>query len=338
VPQNRLANFALAFALVALACSRERATRPAPYDAGFRGPGRLVLLFENADPSVPRVLVVHDRDGARALAVDDARGARWISSHALLVSQELPPEEEYGLPRTQLLRVDLDSGAIEPFAPPARWFDAEPDPRGERLAAGVEVDDQGASELVLLSLATRGEKPLADSPRALDRPRWSPDGAALVVLQTVPDPDGVDSETGMSFGGQEVAFPRLYRVSADLTGKLSLLRDGEPGGPLTPGGSLPLWWDERGVYARQRRGLVLCDPSGAGCRVVFAPGGERRVFEGRAAGRDEALLLVRDHSEQSDVELPQELFRVRLDSGNGESIYRAPRDVFLSDIDWVAGP
>lgn len=338
VQKRRLARLALGLALCLGACSRERAFAPAPYDTGFRGPGRLVILFENADPAVPRVLVVHDRDGARAIRVDNARAARWISKSALLVSQELAPTEEYGLPSTQLLRVDLESGAIEPFASAARWFDAEPDPRGERLAAGVEVDDQGASELVLFSLASRGEKPLADAPRALDRPRWSPDGAALVVLQTIADPDGADSETGISFGGQEVAFPRLFRLSAALDGKLVLLRDGDPGGPLAPGGSLPLWWDARGVYAKQRRGLVLCDPSGSGCRLAFAPGGERRVVDGRASGPDEALLLVRDHSEQPDTELPQDLYRVHLDSGKGEAIYHAPHDVFLSELDWVASP
>ena len=324
-------------ALALTACSRKHGA-PAPYDVGFRGPGRLVVLFENADPQVPRVLVVHDKDGARSLPVQNPRAARWISPHALIVSQELPPEEEYGLPRTQLLRVDVDAGTSEPFAEPGRWFDAEPDPRGERLAAGVEVDDQGLSELVLFSLASHGEKPLADAPRALDRPRWSPDGAELIVLQTVSDPDGADSSTGMAFEGQEVAFPRLYRVSADLTGKLALLRDGEPGGPLVAGGSLPLWWDAHGVYARQRRGLVRCDPQGSGCTLVFSPGGDKRVFEGRPIGRDQALLLVRDHADQIDAELPQHLYRVQLNTGNAEPIYQAARDVFLSEIDWVAAP
>jgi dipeptidyl aminopeptidase/acylaminoacyl peptidase len=325
---------ALVFAFVG--CSRRGA--PAPFDVGFHGPGRLALLFENGDPAVPTILEIQDRDGARALPVKNARAVRWISKGTLIVSQELPPEEEYGLPRTQLLRVDADSGKIEPFGAPARWFDAEPDPRGERLATGLEVDDQGASSLILLSLSSDGKRPLADAPRALDRPRWSPDGAELVVLQTVSDPDGADSSTGMAFEGQEVAFPRLYRLSSDLTGKLVLLRDGDPGGPMVAGGSLPLWWDARGVYARQRRGLVLCDPQGAGCKLVWSPGGEKRVFDGRPTGADEALVLVRDHADQLDAELPQELWAVNLNTGNPRTIYRAPHDVFLSQIDWIAAP
>ncbi|HTO68228.1 MAG TPA: hypothetical protein VMR31_00065 [Myxococcota bacterium] len=334
--RHRLALSLLALGLVC-ACGRKHGA-PAPYDVGFRGPGRLVVLFENADPDVPHALVVFDADGARSLAIEHVQAARWISPHALLVSQELPPQEQYGLSQTQLLRVDADTGKAERFAAPARWFDAEPDPRGERLAAGVETDDQGASELVLFSLASRGEEPLADAPKALDRPRWSPDGAALVVLQTIPDPDGADSESSMSFEGQEVAFPRLFKVSADLRGKAALLRDGEPGGPMVAGGSLPLWWGARGVYAKQRRGLVLCDPEGAGCKLVYTPGGDKRVYDGRPCGADHAFVLVRDHSEKSDAELPQELVRVSLADGRSEPIYRAPGDVFFGDIDWIAGP
>ncbi|HXZ85946.1 MAG TPA: hypothetical protein VEI82_10705 [Myxococcota bacterium] len=334
--RHRLARLALC-ALCVSACSRLPVSPP-PYDVGFRGPGRLVVLFESPDPEVPRKLVVHDRAGAFALPVEHPQAARWISPHALLVSQELPPQEEYGLSRTQLLRVDADTGAAEPFATAARWYDAEPDPRGERLAAGVETDDQGTSELVLFSLASRGEKPIADAPRALDRPRWSPDGAALVVLQTVPDPDGADAESSMSFEGQEVAFPRLFRVSADLNGKLALLRDGDPGGPLVAGGSLPLWWGAGGVYARQRRGLVRCDPAGSGCTLVYAPGGEKRVFDARPFGPDQALVLVRDHAAGGDAQLPQELVRVSLNEGRGEPIYRASGDVFPSGIDWIGAP
>jgi hypothetical protein len=334
VTHSRLAqSAALALALLAGACQRSRT--PAPFDVGFRGPGRLVALFENADPDVPRTLVLFDREGARALPIEKPRGARWISAHTLLVSQEVPSSEPYGLPNTQFVRLDVESGKTEPFATPARWFDAEPDPSGERLAAGVEVDDQGESELVLLALGSRGEKPLADVTRPLDRPRWSPDGRSLVVLQTLGDAEDEEDETGVSFGGQSVAFPRLFRVPAELSGKLELLRDGDPGGPLAPGGSLPLWWGARGVYARQRRGLVLCDPAGSGCGLVFAPGEKKRVVEGRPAGPNRALLLVRDFANGSEVELPQELYQVALDSGAGKVIYKAPDDVYLSDIDWV---
>lgn len=340
---RRARRLALALAALAgLACSDRPAGTPAPWDAGFRGPGRLVLLFESGDPDVPRAVVVHDAAGARALPVERPTAVRWISSRELLVSQDVPPakDDEYGLPSTRLLRVDVDSGEAKPFSRTARWFDAEPDLRGERLAAGVELDDQGASELVVLGFASNGDTPLAEVERALDRPRWSPDGASLVVLQAINDPEGEAAESGLSFGGQEVAFPRLFRVASDLTGTLALLRDGdEPKAPLTAGGSLPLWWDAKGIYARQRRGLVRCDPEQGGCVVVFTPGGDRRVVDGRPAGAARALLLVRDHpGRQADVDLPRELWEVDPNGGASRVIYTSPDDVFLAGIDWVAWP
>jgi dipeptidyl aminopeptidase/acylaminoacyl peptidase len=304
---------------------------------GFRGPGRLVLLFEPADPEEPRTLVVHDAAGARALPVAGARAARWLDARQLLVSQETAPEDQYGLPRTQLLRVDADSGASEALVEPAYYFDAEPDPAGARIAVGLEIDDQGESDLLVLDARAEPPRPIAGRAGALDRPRWSPDGRELVVLRTQPDDDeGADAETGLSFGGQAVSFPRLFRVRADLAGAARPLRDGDPGGALAPGGSLALWWDARGVWARQRRGLVRCDPEGSGCALVWSPGGKRRVADGRSAGADAALLLVRDHGAKAELDLPRELWRVRLDGATAERLYTAPEQVFLAAIDWTA--
>jgi len=314
---------------------------PAPpprFDTGFRGPGRLVVLFEPADPETPRALVVHDEDGARELAIEHPRAARWLSDDTLLVSREVPSDEPYGLPLTELLRVDSNSGEAEPLRAPARYFDAEPDPRGERFAVGLEVDDQGESDLLVLGLGDPNAKPLAGRSQPLDRPRWSPDGASLVVLQTLPDADGEDSETGLSFGGQAVSFPRLFRVPSDLRGKLAPLHDGNEGAGLEPGGTFPLFWTGDAIYARQRRGLVRCDPGGRGCAVVWAPGGARRVTDGRAAGPDAALVLVRDHAAESELDLPRELHRVQLASGRADLVHTAPEAVYLAAIDWVDAP
>jgi dipeptidyl aminopeptidase/acylaminoacyl peptidase len=329
------ARVAALLAAAALAC---RGAPPPPFDAGFRGPGRLVLLFEPADPDQPRTLVVHDASGAHAVPVSDARAARWLSARELLVSQEMPPEEQYGLPRTRLLRVDVASGKVEALTEPARYFDAEPDRAGARIAVGLEIDDQGESDLLVLDATARPPRPVAGSSVALDRPRWSPDGRELVVLRTLPDPEGEDSETGLSFGGQAVSFPRLFRVSADLRGASTLLRDGDPGQALNAGGSLPLWWDARGILARQRRGLVRCDPAGSGCQLVWAPGEKRRVSDGRPADGGTALVLVRDHAAKAELDLPRELYRIQLDSGSGELLYTAPPNVFLAGIDWIGEP
>ena len=333
---RRPARLAWLATAVVLACSLPAA---APrFDSGFRGPGRLVLIFEAADPEAPRALVVHDASGARELAVTGARAARWLSAHELLVSQETPSDEPYGLPQSRLLRVDVESGRARPIAEPARYFDAEPDARGERLAVGLELDDQGESDLLVLALGGATPKPIAGRSQPLDRPRWSPDGAALVVLQTIPDPEGEESETGLSFGGQQVSWPRLFRVASDLRGALAPLRDGEPGRAFAAGGSLPLFWSEHGIYARQRRGLVRCDPDGSGCALVWAPGAKKRVVDARASGADRALALVRDHGAPAELDLPRELYRVELDSGRAELLYAAPADVYLAEIDWVDAP
>jgi hypothetical protein len=321
---------------LAIACGE--AGRAPRFDTGFRGPGRLAVIFEPADPEAPRALVVHDASGARELEVAAARGVRWLSARDLLVSREVPPDEPYGLPLTELVRVDTASGRATPLREPARYFDAEPDPRGERVAVGLEVDDQGESDLLVLALGAPGAKPVAGRSQPLDRPRWSPDGAALVVLQTLPDPDGEDSETGLSFGGQAVAWPRLFRAPGDLRGALALLHDGDVGESLAPGGSLPLFWGARGIYARQRRGLVRCDPAGRGCALVWAPPGQRRVSDARAADGDAALVLVRDHASADELDLPRELYRVRLEDGRAELLYTTPEGVYLAEIDWVDAP
>lgn len=321
---------------LALACSA-----PSPisrYDAGFRGPGRLVLIFEPADPEVPRALVVHDASGARELPISGVRGARWLSARELLVSRETASEEPYGLPRTELLRVDVASGRPTAIAEPARYFDAEPDPRGERVALGLEVDDQGESDLLVLALDAAKSKPVAGRNQPLDRPRWSPDGANVVVLQTLVDADGEDPETGLSVAGQQVAWPRLFRVASDLRGPLALLRDGEPGQALVAGGSLPLFWTPRGIFARQRRGLVRCDPAGSGCSLVWAPGAEKRVVDARGFGPGLALALVRDHTSRAELDLPRELHRVDLESGQAKQLYGAPAELFLAEIDWIDAP
>ena len=294
-----------------------------------------MLIFEPADPETPRALVVHDARGARELRVERPRAARWLSTRELLVSREVDSEEPYGLPRTELLRADAESGAATPIAEPERYFDAEPDARGGRIAVGLEVDDQGESDLLVLALDGARATPVAGRSQPLDRPRWSPDGSSLVVLQTLADPDAEDSETSVSVGGQAIAWPRLFRVPSDLRGALAPLHDGEPGQPLAAGGTLPLFWSSRGIVARQRRGLVRCDPSGAGCERVWSPGDRRRVVDARTFGPDAALALVRDHAERSELDLPRELYRVDLVRGAAELVYRAPPDLFLAEIDWI---
>lgn len=316
---------------------------PEPYDFGFRGPGRLLLILEDGEEE--RALVVFDKDGAQRQGVERPRDARWITPTTILVlSEEIP--EEFRLPRTHMLQIQLGEGPtpIRVIDGPRRHYDPEPSPDGDWLAIGVDIEDSGGSgaigesDLEIWELGEVFER-IAFRAQALDEARWSPDGHALVASHPIPDPLSEDS-LGGGFGGVSFAWPRLFRMRRDL-GAPTLLHDGETPGQFAVGGSLPLWWAVEGIYARQRIGLVLCAPERGTCARIYEPGPKRRVVDGRAIfgretadlGRREALLLVA--REESLHFAPSEIHRVDLDSGEGKIVFRAPEDILILDIDWI---
>ena len=309
-----------------------------PYDFGFRGPGRLLLILENAENE--SALVVSDAQGARRQDVERPRDARWITPKALFVLSEEAPEE-FRLPQTFMLQVPLDAGpnAGRVIDGPRRHYDPEPSPNGEWLAIGVDVEGVGESDLEIWALGEGFER-IASRAQALDEPRWSPDGHTLVASHPIPDPIGSEDSLGGGFGGISFAWPRLFRLRRDL-GTPTLLHDAETPGQFAVGGSLPLWWAAEGIYARQRIGLVLCAPERGTCTRVYAPGSERRVVDGRpifsrtpnSTERREALVLVA--REESPRLYPTEIHRIDLDTGEGEVVFRVPEDTVILDIDWI---
>jgi hypothetical protein len=301
-----------------------------PYDVGFRGPGRLLLVFEE---EAGRLLVVHDAKGVHHVAADGPRDARWVGSQRLLIVSEIPPREEYGLPGTRVAAIDLASGAEWAILAEGRHYDPEPSPDGRWLAVGADVGDLGDSDLEIWSLAGELER-VAVRHQSLEEPRWRGDGYALVASLLMADPES-EAEGGGSYGGASFTWPRLHRLRRDL-GDPELLADGDPGGSLAAGGSLALWWDTRGIYARQRRGLVRCDPEGGGCRLVHAPREARRIVDGRPVGPSEAWLLTVEASDALDRRHPDEILRVDLETGEARVVYRAPEGLSLLDIDWIA--
>ncbi len=316
-------------------CATLRGRAASPYEIGFRGPGQLAVIWETESEAgeFERPLVVYDASGPRRLPVAGAIDVRWLSPGELLVGVDAPPAQEGGLPRVALLRVDAASGESRALGGPELYFDPEPSPGGAWLALGVQVDDQGGSEFEIWKLSDPSA-PAIERAESLDEPRWSPQATDLVVTATIEDPAGESSEHSLSIEGVGVGWPRLFRVRRDLTGGMKLLHDGEPGAEAEPGGSIPLWWDERGIFARQRRGLVRCDPAGSGCVRAYDPGERRRVLDGRAHG-GEALLLVVDASAGGGERVANELHRVDLDSGAGEVIFRATEDRFPVELDWT---
>lgn len=314
-------------AAFALSCAHAIAGWPP-----FAGPGRLLIILERKDGA--REIRVIDAQGVHPVRVDAPREARFVHPGTLLVLRELPATQEYGLPETQLLLVDLASSAQEPLGAPGRYYDPAPSPDGRWLAVGVDTPDVGDSDLEIWSLDGRREH-VATRHQSFEEPRWRRDGRALAASLLMADPE-TDDDTGGGMLGTSFTWPRLYRLRRDLSGP-TLLWDGDDSQSLAPGGSLALWWDERGIFARQRRGLVRCDATRGGCATVFAPDGGRRVADGCPIGAGEALLLTLPAHDAFDRVQADEILRIDLESGAVAARWHAPRGLAVVGIDWI-GP
>jgi hypothetical protein len=299
----------------------------------FAGPGQLLLLLE--------------RDGRREIALlgdaetrvldasqlgGTATDARFIDRDTLLVLVEAPGQDEFGLPDVQLRRIDLRDGRQLAIGGPGRRYDPEPSADGRWLAVGADVAGVGDSNLEIWALEGEPER-VAVRHQSLEEPRWRPDGFALVASVLMPDPE-TDEDLGGGFAGTSFTWPRLHRLRRDL-GEPSFVWDGETPETVAAGGTLALWWDARGLWARQPRGLVRCELAARRCRLVFAPSGERRVVDGRAVGPDQAWLLTVDASDAFDRRRPDGAVRVSLDSGRVLARWQARQGTEILDIDWI---
>jgi len=302
-------------------------------DLGFPGANAIVAVLEHPDATEGSTseVVVYRGTARSVVAVEQPRSARWLSPHELLVASTSPDAADY-LPRVQLHRVRLPRGEPQAFGPPGLYFDLAPSPDGELLALGVELEDFGDSSLQIWSLAGDWEL-LARRAQTLDRPRWSPSGRQLVVSQTRPDEADTEGMDSLAFEGVSLAWPRLFRLRRTLYGELEALHDGSPGRQVVAGGSLPLWWAEQSIYARQRAGLVACDPEGTGCTLVYTPGPSTKVLDGCPLDRDQALLLVLNGEIAGAGQHANEIHRVSLTTGDLVSLHRAGRTSSVISID-----
>ncbi|MBW2279594.1 MAG: hypothetical protein JRG76_00745 [Deltaproteobacteria bacterium] len=318
---------AMAGALIGCAAPRD------PWDLGA-GRGRVAAIVEwhDADAQVHSELRLFGPGENRPLDVAAPRTARWLDERHLLVGVRSPPAEGDYVPRVQIRVVDLDSGESRAIGRNGLYFDLEPSPDGALLALGVQQAGLGDSDLQIWDLRAPRE-PLAERAQTLDRPRWSPDGRHLAVSLSMPDSDDAEVHDGVSIEGVALSWPRLFRLRRDLVGKLEPLHDGVPGGAPAPGGTLPLWWDARGIWARQRAGLVRCDPEGGGCTLVYAPAGRRSVLGGCTFRGGEAWLLVMNEATAGGDHLANEMHRVDLASGTLLDRWRAPAGRFVADLD-----
>jgi len=294
------------------------------------------VIFEYAGDR--RELVLVQSGGARKVEMPPFREARFVGPDRLVLALEAPKKpDDYGPPPTQLALHDLLSGSTRRFGPVGGYYDLEPSPDGLYLAVGDERDQVGDADFEIWSLGDEPER-LARRKQALEEPRWRDAGdkrsSALAVGILIQDPEG-HGDTGGSFGGTDFGWPRLHKLRRDL-GKPELIYDGSEPGQLAPGGSLPLWWDLRGLFARQREGLMRCDVERGTCTRVYAAEPGRRVVDGRPVGAREAWLLTLEASDALDRREPDEIVRVDLETGKELSRWHAPPGVAVIDIDWQA--
>ncbi len=308
---------------LALSC----AAPVAPWYEVDPGEGKLLLIREFAEKSGRRtVLEVHTRAGTLIPDIERPLRARWIDANTLLVHVRTDDSTSSNASSSRLVRYDLSSkeATALPFA--ERPYDLEPSPTGARLAWGREAESSRARSFEVRSLAPSFSR-LGSRSRGFKDPRWRPDGQQLVASLAVGalEAQGVSSTT---------APPRLHLLSPKL-GEMRFLEDSDQPGRLEPGGTRPLWWDSKGIWARQDRGLVRCDPSG-GCELVYRPEMDRQVAGGRPVGGGEALLLLVTKEAAALQRAPDAIHRVNLDTGEGQPAYLLEPGESFTDIDWIS--
>ena len=325
---------------LALGCAGPRGsgdgTSPG-HEFSFDGPGQLAVIFERHTDSAPeRTLVVYTEAGRQVVPTVQPEEVRWLSTQELLVTV---PETRSGrargssarLPASELRLIDLEGQVIARIGTARALYSPEPSPDGAFLALRVDVNTRGESDLEIWSLRANTGR-IAQLRRALDGPRWSPDGARLVVAE--PRQDAESDSHAVGFAGVRLPFPRLVLLRPSLSGPMVSLSDGPEPARNVAGGSFPLWWDREGIWARQRGSLVRCDAERGGCVPVYQLSEGAMIVGGRRTGERTALLLVRRDANSSGV-LANELHRVDLVPGTGTMLWSAPPGLAIADLHWV---
>jgi hypothetical protein len=98
---------------------------------------------------------------------------------------------------------------------------------------------------------------------------------------------------------------------------------------------MPAWWDDRGVFARQREGLVVCPSPDSGCNARVPVREDARMVEARPFGRDRLLYLLADAAAEHEG-LPTEIWIAAVDGRNARRIENLEPGAYPLDLDWTA--
>lgn len=268
------------------------------------------------------MVVIVTREGARVLALEKPSVVRWHSPQEIIVEQSGPDTSQKILrtnPMGQILETITNGYFVAP----------EPAPDGHRIAVVHTIQDdifKGLDVLEIRDLA-EGFRLLRTFPReqvhTYGLAAWSPDGTQLAV--------SVESLEG-------TRIQRRLAVVSPETGTVRRLYDDSEDRERDPRGIMLMFWHQNGIYVCSARGVLRCDPEGAGCTAVYDPGEARHVIGGTLIGSDDALLLVKDVQADFLEHRAKEIHRINLFTGKGALWARLPDDLFVSDIDWIEAP
>ncbi len=299
------------------------------FEIPFHGSGRLITTWNGASgDSRSNKLVLTLRGKSQEVPVDAPWRARWLTSEEIIVEVWPPRKDSNGMrilkinPRGTVLEILSDGEGLGRAYPSQdrRWIAlSHIEENGNDVLSIYSMEDGFSLHQVHSETANPGTMEIYPGVFGV---AWSPDATQIAIAQLT------------RRRGMDRHLPHLYLLSREQPSLTPL----SEGNEVEPGGVVPLFWNEEGIYARSSRGLLACDPNGKGCTLVYSPGKMRFTFGGTSVGEDKALLLVQDHKADRFEARAREIHEVDLTTGEGRVLLRLPEGHFITDIDWIEEP
>jgi len=279
-------------------------------------------------PLEPRVAVVAtaSEPNGTVLPVQHPRFARWRAPDELLIHASIRPSRDGS--GNRVFRYSLSRGEMGDLADRNGLGTPFPSPDGNLVAlarVGSEPAEKGLAIYPLVAEPVLGLR--------LGDPKMFRDPSAFQLAWNVDSRHLAVSVLMATARGR--LWPRLHLIDL-ASGEMRRIDDAVPPRKREPSGTWPLFWTKQGLFASSQRGVLRCDPDGAGCTSIYEPGEHWRVSGGTAVGDGKAYVLVTDLRPDPLETRANELHEVDLVNGGGKRILRTPANTFIEDIDWIA--